>query len=907
MKKDNKFVNPGVIAAPGRIIKHPTMIRYFSERNGNGLLRENPNYIAIDIESDYKTGDTKLIGCYDGANYWRYEDAFLENLARLFKYAMKESRAIVYWSRFDPLQLFRIMLLATPAEKRRDALNAYEKIAGSWNEKDGTWTTPPVLEAAVGNKRIGVAMAIRGNLQLFYIDEESKYCNTTWTYNIAPFYAEALEKTAHRYGFTWYTKVAEEAHLLSAAEWARFQTDASFHDLVVSSNRLDAMAAWHLARKLGDDFATAFWGWYPKSHISVGSHGRAFIAAYAEHAHEDLKGEIRKRAVMDDLRSLSIEPHLADWKTQLGDDNYKDFISAAHEVYKGAKIECYGYGYFKKAYIADLTQAYPDTEKDLLDLRGSVVDIGFGTPPSETANTYVFVRGTIHIPRGTEYHPFLIRKPGDDTTNICPTGEFIKTTYWKDERDVGLKMGITFDDEIWYRITTTGTLSVFAGAIHAAVKMREALRAAKDPNEFRPKQMAAAGYGIRFEATPLYKTQSVTHEVEMDRADDLNPYLEILKDYKGKIDLDGIADDMKYTYGSEYAAIRRTWHKAGGLPPEVVAQELASRGITIEAINPADIFVEILGLYRQKKSAVRMETVTEDTIVFDGLRAGDFFEPIAASRITMKTRVKIAEACLAITAAGGRPIFAQTDSVAWEGRADMLPEAMWREKKTLGFFEKPAEIRELISLGAGRYEYMKIDKDTGEWTSFVAKSRGVYMEKLVDADGVELEDVCWRNALRHLVNGMIVLRMKVLVTPGLVAHSRTYAPEDLGRIVLITKILDPVTGRKKRRIEAPKDLAVLADRHIWSEPPHVVGGMVPGEVEIDDTLPDLRKSVMETSLEEKKKTRSRDHDRDKDEKEERRMRYYLLRQYGYDPAEAGKLSYRSIESIMKLIKGQATA
>jgi hypothetical protein len=922
MKKINRLASENVIHAPGRVIKHPTMIRYHSERNGNGLLRENMNFIAVDFETDYQTGETKLIGCFDGDRYWSYDNAFLENLAMLIRYAVKNGRALVYWSRFDPLQIFRVLLMSLPPEKRHDAIAAYEKIGGSWDKKSKSWLIPPVLETIVGNKRVGVSMVIRGNLQLFCIDEDSEYCDTTWTYNIAPFYAESIADTAKRYNLTWYTKIADEVHLIDAAGWERFKVDTSFRGNVMLSNKYDAMAAWHLARKLGEDFAAAFWGWYPKSHISVGSHGRAFISAYAEHAHEDLFGEERKKAVSDDLRTLSIQPHLESWRKQLGDDTFKDFYSACHEVYKGAKIECYGYGFYQTAVIADLTQAYPDTEKDLLDLRDSVVDVGFGIPPLETSASYVFIRGTINIPPGTEYHPFLIRKPGDDTTNICPTGSFIKTTYWRDERDVGEKMGITFEDEIWYRITTKGQKSIFAGAILAAVKMREALREAHDPNEFRPKQMAAAGYGIRFEATPLYTLTSAHKEEIVDRAADLNPYREILKQYRGSINLDGIVADLKANYGDRYASIRKTWH-GGKRGPDVVARELSERGITIEAENPADIMIELLSLYNQKSVQVKMESVEDRDIVFDGLRAGDFFEPVSASRITMKTRVKISEACLAVVSAGGRPIFAQTDSIAWEGTESMLPETMWRVKKTLGYFEKPATIHDLVSLGAGRYEYSKVDNESGEWTKLVAKSRGVYMEKLLDEEGVELDDINWRNALRHLVHhldnipgndakkplrrgldgGLIVLRMKVLVTPGLVSHSNTYASEDIGRIVLITKILDPVTGRKKRRIEIPKDLSMLADAHIWSSPPNVTGGMVSGEDEIDDTLPDLRNEMMGTPFPVEKK-RHGPHERDAMEKFDRRTKYNLLRHHGFDPAEAGTLSFRSYPNVMLAIKAK---
>jgi len=917
MKVYNKLVSePRIATMTGRVIKHPTIIKYHSIPGATSIGKKPMDFIGVDIESDYKTGETKLIGCFDGSAYWFYEDSFLENLRQLVKLAAGTNRSIVYWSRFDPLQFFRILLQALPEAEREFATKSYEKISGVWNRRKSKWESRPVLEASCGSSKIGVAMAVRGNLQLFTRPDDGGRLMKAWTYNVAPFYAEALKETGKRF-LPWYSKMEESDHLISGDEWLEVRRSGARREGVLKSNELDARAAYALACKIGEDFARVCWGWYPKNLISVGALGRAAIVAYAQHEHEDAPKEARQALVLDDLRSIGIHYHLAAWKAQMGEETFKDFYSAIHEVYKGAKIECYGYGYWEKAFTADLTQAYPATEVQLLDLRGSKVDTGFGNPPDETATDYVLIRGMVHIPDGCEYHPFLIRKPGEEENNICPTGDFM-TTYWKDERDLGVKMGISFEDEIWYRIKTEGKLSLFAGCVQTQVNERMRLKKLKDPTEFRLKQQASSDYGIRFEATPIYKLELATKSVITDIARGLNTYKEVLKGYHHKVNLESVAADLKSTYGDDYAKIRALWG-GGKLQPDVVARELETQGIYIEEINPASIMIRIHEMYRMPDKAVQRESITEEKIIFDGLRAGDYFEPMAASRITMKTRCKIAEACLSIVKSGGRPIFAQTDSIEWEGSAADLDPAMWRAEKTLGYFEKPSEVRDLISLGAGRYEYKAKDPETGEWELLTAKSRGVHMESVLAEDGIVLSSTRWRESLKNLVGNKIMLTMKVLVTPGLtnVAHhvktveydkeknTKTVVEiplgtEDIGRIIEIVKELDPISGRKKRYIELPRHLESLATKHYWSAPVHVCGGVAPGEGDIDDTLPDMRKELQATPWIDDKS----DKKKDAEDKKERRGKYFLLRRHRFDAKEAASLCGRSWGSVMELIKAR---
>ena len=101
-----------------------------------------------------------------------------------------------------------------------------------------------------------------------------------------------------------------------------------------------------------------------------------------------------------------------------------------------------------------------------------------------------------------------------------------------------------------------------------------------------------------------------------------------------------------------------------------------------------------------------------------GLRAGDFFNPIFASYITAKTRCLLSDASMNIIENGGKIYLHMTDSIIFDGKLD---EKYYKEEKTLGYFEKPKKINDVIILGAGRYEYKKNEK-------YVIKNRGFHID-----------------------------------------------------------------------------------------------------------------------------------------------------------------------------------
>lgn len=105
-----------------------------------------------------------------------------------------------------------------------------------------------------------------------------------------------------------------------------------------------------------------------------------------------------------------------------------------------------------------------------------------------------------------------------------------------------------------------------------------------------------------------------------------------------------------------------------------------------------------------------------ESIEWNGYRAGDFFNPILASYMTAMTRTYLSEVSYHIVETGGEVYLNMTDSIIYNGEITL---DIFAEKKTLGKFDKVEEISDIMILGAGRYEYKK-DLDN----KYVIKSRG---------------------------------------------------------------------------------------------------------------------------------------------------------------------------------------
>ncbi len=80
--------------------------------------------------------------------------------------------------------------------------------------------------------------------------------------------------------------------------------------------------------------------------------------------------------------------------------------------------------------------------------------------------------------------------------------------------------------------------------------------------------------------------------------------LSAIRRYMHKVDLSGIKGEIQYKFDKKNTVSLVWGAKQGGMAPDVIAQELQSFGINIEAINEADQFFEMLEIYEKAKSDV---------------------------------------------------------------------------------------------------------------------------------------------------------------------------------------------------------------------------------------------------------------------------------------------------------------
>lgn len=80
--------------------------------------------------------------------------------------------------------------------------------------------------------------------------------------------------------------------------------------------------------------------------------------------------------------------------------------------------------------------------------------------------------------------------------------------------------------------------------------------------------------------------------------------LSVIRRYMHKVDLRGIKGEIQHKFDKKNAVSLVWGAKQGGMAPDVIAQELQSYGINIEAINEADQFLEMLEIYEKAKNDV---------------------------------------------------------------------------------------------------------------------------------------------------------------------------------------------------------------------------------------------------------------------------------------------------------------
>lgn len=897
MRRSNDlYVGSEYLNIEGREIKHAALIKLFANVNISKVSDKPINLIGLDLETNHKTAELKLLGFYNG-KYAYYTKDFLDTLLIWVKHAARNEAALAYWNRLDPFVLYKQFLYRlegdTPDDSEiRISLKRFAKKGGTWSKKDGCWIDTPVVEVEMGETYFGIKNVIRSSVQFFYRKKGSKFLNTVWAYDIAQLFKDGLETTAST-RLPWYSKVAKEAHLV---DWERFKTDMTYRDLVLKSNHFDAKAVRELGMIIQEEFRHAF-KMYPKSIVSQGTLARSAVVAVL---HEIYKGDQKK--IVKEVQSIGMLSHIDNWCEQIGEDELKDFLAMTFEAYSGGQIEAYMYGYSPLAYAADLTQAYPYIISQLKDLRGAKLTFGEGEPP-HIKNSYCFIRGEVDIPLGVDYHTLTVKHPFHKGTNIRPVGQF-KASYIIEERDHLIALGAKFTNEKWYNIETKGKLSPIAIATQKFIDLREELR--PEGKDFMPKSAAASMYGLTFEAVDTWVEQLVESE-EIEKVYD-NYYKDILGRYLKRINLSAIKSQLT---PNVYAR----WHNPNTrMTADKVAQELETYGVYLYNQTEAGIIEEMDTAYTLKPT-VQKHTFKELDILRDGYRAGEFLNSVYATYITGLTRLQVAKAAQTIKDKGGKVILIMTDSVHFEGTPDMIPAEMVRDPKVAGYFEKPVLIKDFVCLGSGRYGYMKYDAKKKTWETLVAKKRGLNITDIHDEEGAVIdEEFNWREALEVMKKtGTTEIEVKVrsLISVGVVLHNKKYTWRDLGLVTEDTRLVDAIAGKAKRIYDEIDDPSILAEGLLDTEPIHLSYGML-GKSEINDqTLPQLRELMMKRPFNIAKKKRrqqqleanSRYKEKNYDKiKQHMRENYRRLKDLGYTTVEAKKMMGKSDEKLNEVLR-----
>lgn len=521
------FIGAEFLNEEGREIKHAGLIHEFGNPNISKISDSPINLIGIDIETNHLTAEMKLLGIWNGENYYYYKKDFLVELFEMVKTAFwkKGANALAYWNKLDPFVLYKQFLILFGDSKQAHSLARYGKISGEWNRKHGSWNIQPVIEVEIlrGRRtfRFGIKNVIRSSVQFYFYElvggmpkqlNNGNYpLSTVWAYDIATLYKNGLEREAlgvkdeetgtyPNARLPYYSKLGEEFHLV---DWDRFETDSIYRKLVLKSNELDARAVYDLGTLTINQFKTAF-HYYPRNLISSGSIARSAIVATLTHKYRStmLDQDEADRLVYEDVKSIGIMNYYDNWSTQIDHENLKDLFCLFYEAYSGGYIEAMMYGMIKKGAYSDIASAYIKYITELMDLRDSKVSHGTGEPP-HVDNSYCVIRGTVDIPLEVNYMPITVKHVTSKDTNVRATGIY-KGSYYLIERDYMLSLGAKFTDETWYNVETTGLLSPIAEVAQVFINIRDELLAANDSAEYLAKSAAASLYGIQYEATKTY-------------------------------------------------------------------------------------------------------------------------------------------------------------------------------------------------------------------------------------------------------------------------------------------------------------------------------------------------------------------------------------------------------------------
>jgi len=340
-------------------------------------------------------------------------------------------------------------------------------------------------------------------------------------------------------------------------------------------------------------------------------------------------------------------------------------------------------------------------------------------------------------------------------------------------------------------------------------------------------------------------------------------------------------------------------------------------------IAEESVKTQVNSVYGVTFEANKMYEDIDEDIETIGFRAGEFWNPVYASLITSWTRIVKAKACTEIAKNGGKPILIMTDSVLWKGKKTDLPRELKfsfgdsgvRTDKTLGYYEEPEEVHDIVCLGTGMYSYNKIK--TVDDVKYTIKNRGYNIVKLSNDEKIELPDetLTYRNMLHLMVKtntNKVNIKVRSLVSVGVLRSSKEFTISDLGKVLETDREFELKGTNKRLSNQKLLDPKILIKGLVYTKPLKLDFNMYGEFKYVDGTLPKLRDESMKYILKPKiQRTRETNNIRSqrfyvnnkKNIKETRRDRYKRAREDGYDRIISQKTMSWSDEKYYKFKEG----
>lgn len=452
--------------------------------------------IGLDIETNADTGRPMLLGFWQNGEYSHIYKPTLESFFNHVR-GVAENGYIKDFITWGNLDIQCILRLFNPDEKEREKVSR----GLSANIKDGVYIARPPILRRIGKSEFYVAHYIPGrSLKLGYM--ENGFDKSIWIFNCSQFYADRIADTAKGLGLVW-RDFDKNTHRV---DWAKFEKDFVYHELVLDSNRQDARIVNELQENLQQRFYEVF-DCYPKLLVSTGSLTDAAVSKKLSVDIREYQSNSWRWLVSNVWKGLRRED-LAASETLLC------------EAFSAGYVDQFAVGYFDKVCTADIAAAYPHKIRALPDLRYSKLFVGKGNlewdllavgMEIETA----IIRGYVNIPETLKFHPITVKTYARE--NHRPTGKFF-AAYTLEERRFCEKYGAKFSDEEYVIIGLTERKpSPIAGVSEELGEFRNRLLAQmKDSRGNERRVLYGQQYLVKVVDNSIYGKTVMTTEVVED-------------------------------------------------------------------------------------------------------------------------------------------------------------------------------------------------------------------------------------------------------------------------------------------------------------------------------------------------------------------------------------------------------